>query len=398
MQRRPGLDFKDTIKIYPFRWKVADTNEIALSNIDCEKISVRCVDGYHWNTTLHPELEGRFDRVFPNDETSCFRAYAGGEDRHRFDEVFEMKVGMPVLLLTNNSPTNGLVNGSRGIVIGFEQQKPDADIPLPKVADQAKYKYNLHDWVLFGDHAHYQLEQIRKFVHKAPIKYWPIVHFDNGVTCTIRPHCEVEELGDIPEDSADERFSLMSRTQLPLVAGWAITTHKSQGMTLDNAIVDLDGSWEPGQVYVALSRVRSLAGLRVIDLPGGLVNRADRTVVNLRRAPEAQFPPRRSAPCRRVHDRLLLPAAPRRSGEGASRHHRQAKTLAIFTGNSKKRSAASLSLCGQCTRRRISRCQTMNGWGVITALLSKEDPSPCSSFRRHRSSMAEAERQEIGNG
>ena len=68
------------------------------------------------------------------------------------------------------------------------------------------------------------------------------------------------------ESGLQERFSLMSRTQIPLVAGWAITTHKSQGMTLDRAIVDVDRSFEPGQVYVALSRVRSLEGLKVRNL------------------------------------------------------------------------------------------------------------------------------------
>jgi DNA-binding NarL/FixJ family response regulator/nucleoside-triphosphatase THEP1 len=66
--------------------------------------------------------------------------------------------------------------------------------------------------------------------------------------------------------------------QYPVKLAWAITVHKSQGLTFDKAIVDIGNAFAPGQIYVALSRLRSLQGLVLTSPLSGTGIRQDQNV------------------------------------------------------------------------------------------------------------------------
>lgn len=86
---------------------------------------------------------------------------------------------------------------------------------------------------------------------------WPVIRtFDNNTVVAEPENWVLEENG----------VTRASISQMPLKLAWAITVHKSQGMTLDAAEIDLSDAFEPGMGYVALSRVRSLSGIKLLGL------------------------------------------------------------------------------------------------------------------------------------
>lgn len=119
-------------------------------------------------------------------------------------EVLELKVGALVMFTRNNWDV-GYVNGTLGIVEEFSNGMPVVRTKSGKTI----FVFDKTEW---------------KFVNS-----------NGNTTASIK--------------------------QLPLRLAWAMTVHKSQGMSLDAAHIDLSKSFEYGQGYVALSRVRSMAGL-----------------------------------------------------------------------------------------------------------------------------------------
>jgi hypothetical protein len=76
--------------------------------------------------------------------------------------------------------------------------------------------------IILGSHDQHREDQIQAFAKANKNCSWPVVLFDNGQTRTIYADCTVNELGN------EKPYSLLSRTQIPLMAGYAITVHKSQ--------------------------------------------------------------------------------------------------------------------------------------------------------------------------
>jgi ATP-dependent DNA helicase PIF1 len=134
--------------------------------------------------------------------------------------IIHLKVGAQVIL-TRNMPDFNLVNGSRGIIFSFDEGT---------------------------DH-----EGQIKSGSRSDTKYCPVVHFSNGVRMIVR---EESVFHGGPSGA-------MTRRQLPLKLAWSLTVHKSQGMTIERAELQLDDAFDYGQVYVALSRITSLDGLWV---------------------------------------------------------------------------------------------------------------------------------------
>ena len=119
-------------------------------------------------------------------------------------EVLTLKIGALVMAVKNDSAKR-YANGSTGVVVDFE-----------------------------------------------PTTEYPVVEFRNGKTVIVQP--DTWELRD-----GDKKRASIS--QIPLRLAWAITVHKSQGMTLDSAKIDLRKSFVPGMGYVALSRVKNINNL-----------------------------------------------------------------------------------------------------------------------------------------
>jgi hypothetical protein len=160
----------------------------------------------------------------------------------RAPEALTLKKNAKVMFVKNNFDM-GYINGSLGEVIGFEEDDDHGILPKVKLTDGSVLLVEPETWSV-----------------------------DN-------------EAGK----------SIASLQQIPLRLAWAITIHKSQGMTLAAAEINLSHTFEKGQGYVALSRLKSLQGLKLLGFNmqalelDSLAIKADRRFQELSQEAETNF-------------------------------------------------------------------------------------------------------------
>lgn len=170
--------------------------------------NLRALTGRRYTYKARLVYDGKIPDGFNESDESFQKALQMFDSDAAYSKELELILNAQVMLIANTDPESGLVNGSRGVITGF-----------------------------------------------CPSTELPIVEFLNGVKKTIGTHTwPIED------------FEFVSRAQVPLKLAYAVTIHKSQGATLDSALVDIgSGVFEYGQAYVALSRVRNLEALYVYD-------------------------------------------------------------------------------------------------------------------------------------
>ncbi|EPF73750.1 AAA family ATPase [Acinetobacter rudis] len=160
----------------------------------------------------------------------------------RAPEELSLKKHAKVMFVKNNFDM-GYINGSLGEVIGFEDDDTHGILPKVKLTD--------------------------------------------GTELVVEP-----ETWSVDNDAGK---TLASLQQIPLRLAWAITIHKSQGMTLEAAEINLSHTFEKGQGYVALSRLKSIQGLRLLGFNDqaleldSLAIKADRRFQELSEEAEQHF-------------------------------------------------------------------------------------------------------------
>ena len=225
----------NAVKIVSHRNDAYTLNNSCFDRLPGVEHRFHCQDKFIWERDLHPELAD-----INSDPSAALSS-------HAYERWVFLKVDQPVILQKNLDVDKGLINGSQGLIIDFVRY------------DEARQPRDCS--TENGRIARIRRDCIDDFMRSQRLTHLPVVKFNNmDAPQTIYPDCAMSERGFATP------HSLLIRTQIPLLSGWALTIHKTQGMTLDKAIVDVGRCFVAGMAYVALSRVKTLEGLQVDGL------------------------------------------------------------------------------------------------------------------------------------
>ena len=190
------------------------------------------------------------------------------EKNCRVGKCLELKQNSQVMLLWNMDVKNNLANGSRGVIEGFipvieyynmlktqvkgERQSSSSN-DLVHSLMTSEMLLNVKESLAIVEDLQNHLDSVEKIL-KTGIKHLPLVHFTNGMRVVVLPKQFSKNFKD---------FGYATRWQIPLSLAWAMSIHKSQGMTIDLLHVNLKDCFAPGQAYVACSRGRGLQQMTV---------------------------------------------------------------------------------------------------------------------------------------
>ena len=160
-----------------------------------------------------------------------------------------LAVGARIMITKNIDVKDGLTNGTQGTVIQFYPETFENNNQIIAILVQC-------DSTSSGAQTRQKYRQLaRKYPNAVPI-------FRDEVRISI----------------SSRGGNYVSRLQFPLRLAWACTIHKTQGMTLEKAVVSLKGRFFQGQCYVALSRVSSLAGLFITHFDEEKIKASPKTI------------------------------------------------------------------------------------------------------------------------
>ena len=177
-------------------------------------LTTRKVRAEEFNTTKLLGLQSK------GKEIKAYTAFTEGNFDPQYSpspSSLELCVGAKIMV-TKNIPKDGLINGDMGKVVSFGGSGNSQNDFVNIQVRGTIYTVKRETWTSFK----YEWDNTTKSIKQKPVA---------------------------------------SFCQIPLKLGWAVTIHKSQGLTLDYVAIDAADAWDSGQVYVALSRARNLNGV-----------------------------------------------------------------------------------------------------------------------------------------